>query len=110
MGPGNFVAPEALSALLHGDRPPLVLDVRRPDEYLGDNGHIDGACLFPMDRLAEAMGELSGLERRSFVMVCTDGAQSAQAAAALNAAGFERVKVLQGGMRAWHEASLAVQR
>ncbi len=108
--PRDFVAPAALSELLHGERPPLVLDVRRPDDYLGDSGHIEGACLFPMDRLAEAMGELSGLERRSFVLVCADGAQSAQAATSLSAAGFERVQVLQGGMRAWHDAGLAVRR
>lgn len=107
---GDFVRPESLSELLHGERPPLVLDVRRPDEYLGDSGHIEGACLFPMDRLTEALGELSGLEGRSFVLVCAEGAQSAQAAAALNAAGFERVQVLQGGMQAWHAAGLTVQR
>lgn len=104
------MAPETLSELLHGPRAPLVLDLRAPEDYLGERGHIEAACLFPLDRLSEAMTELSGLEGRVFVLVCEDGAKSEGAALALRNAGFRQVRVLHGGMAAWHAAGLSVHR
>jgi rhodanese-related sulfurtransferase len=47
---------------------------------------------------------------RDVVVVCRAGARSASAGAILRRAGFQRVINLEGGMLAWVEAGLPVQR
>jgi glyoxylase-like metal-dependent hydrolase (beta-lactamase superfamily II)/rhodanese-related sulfurtransferase len=98
-----------LSARLGGPSAPLVLDVREPEEFTGELGHIRGALLVPMDALARRLPKLAGYVDRDVVVVCRAGARSASAAVILKQAGFGRVKNLAGGMLAWVGAGLAVE-
>jgi len=99
---------EALAEKLRGPRPPLVLDVREPEEFVGELGHIEGAMHVPLDAIEKRMARLDG--EREVVVVCRAGARSATAGAMLRRAGFARVYNLRGGMLAWVEAGLPVQR
>jgi glyoxylase-like metal-dependent hydrolase (beta-lactamase superfamily II) len=103
------IAAAALSERLAGDEPPLVLDVREPEEFVGDLGHIEGALLVPLDTLQRRLPKLHGYSDRPVVVVCRAGARSASACALLRQAGFAKVLNLDGGMLAWTEADLAVQ-
>ncbi len=102
-------SPRELAALLRSDPPPLVLDVREPEEFVGDLGHVEGALLVPMDALVARLPRLADRADRPVVVVCRAGARSASAAALLAAAGFRHVFNLEGGMVAWHAAGLPVQ-
>lgn len=104
------VSPASLSELMHASRPPLILDVRKPEDFLGDVGHIDGASLFPLDQLDESLPELEGYKARGFVLVCEDGQLAARAAKLMSGAGFTALKVLAGGMQAWLADGLPVRR
>jgi len=104
------VAPSELAARLRERDPPLVLDVREPEEFVGDLGHIQGALLVPLDLLQLRLPKLAGYAERDVVVVCRAGARSATACAMLERAGFGRAQNLEGGMLAWQERALPVQR
>jgi rhodanese-related sulfurtransferase len=90
--------------------PPVVLDVREPEEFVGELGHIAGALLVPLDALERRLPKLTGYVDRELVVVCRAGARSRSAAAILHNAGFPRVCNLQGGMLAWTRAGFPVER
>jgi sulfur dioxygenase len=85
-----------------------VVDVREPNEYTGELGHIPGARLIP---LAELPAGSAALEREQPVItVCRSGGRSAQAAVILERAGFRKVANLAGGMIDWNRHGLPVSR
>jgi sulfur dioxygenase len=104
------VSPRALQARLVAGGGPVVLDVREPDEYRGELGHIRGSRLVPLRELPGRAGELEPFRDRDVVAVCRAGVRSATAAAILTGLGFERVSNLEGGMLDWNEAKLPVER
>jgi len=75
----------------------LVLDVREPHEH--EIAHIEGAVLIPLGELPARLGELDG--HREIVTHCHHGARSLKALDILRAAGFSKVRSLQGGIDAW---------
>jgi sulfur-carrier protein adenylyltransferase/sulfurtransferase len=86
-----------------------VVDVREPDEYAGELGHIDGAALVPLATLAAAAA--SWPRGEDVVLVCRSGARSGRGAAMLaQELGFARVMNLRGGMMAWNSASYPIAR
>jgi glyoxylase-like metal-dependent hydrolase (beta-lactamase superfamily II) len=93
-----------------GDARPLLLDVREPEEFIGELGHIEGALLVPLDALERRLPKLHGYAERDVVTICRAGARSATAGAILTRAGFRRPVNLDGGMIAWVAAGLPVQR
>jgi hypothetical protein len=48
---------------------PVVLDVRSPEEFVGELGHIREAILMPLPELASRVGELAAYRCRSMVTV-----------------------------------------
>jgi adenylyltransferase/sulfurtransferase len=77
----------------------LLLDVRDPDEY--ERARIDGSTLIPLSQLGERLSELAGWRDRDVVVYCHLGGRSEKACKLLRAAGFSRVKNLDGGTEAW---------
>jgi rhodanese-related sulfurtransferase len=100
----------ALAARLASGSRPVVLDVREPEEFTGELGHIEGSVLVPLDALERRLPKLHGYAERDVVMVCRAGARSATAGAILKRAGFRRVVNLDGGILAWIAAGLPVAR
>ena len=90
--------------------PPLLIDVREEEEYRGELGHIAGAKLIPLKELPERHDELADAKSGDIVAICRVGVRSATAAAILTGLGFEHVLNLAGGMIAWNEARLPVER
>lgn len=84
----------------------LLLDVREPHEFNGELGHLRGAQLLPLGELRARLHELP--KTSAIVTVCRSGGRSAQAALILEAAGFERVANLDGGMVRWRSLGLPV--
>lgn len=57
--PREKMSPHQLQALLSQGNAPLVLDVRNPDEFTGERGHIIGAVLSPLPELDTKLDELT---------------------------------------------------
>jgi rhodanese-related sulfurtransferase len=103
------ISADELMLRLSSAAPPLVLDVREPEEFVGPLGHIKGALLIPLDLLELRLPKLAGYVDREIVLVCRAGARSASACAMLERAGFASVTNLAGGMLAWKDCDLPVQ-
>ena len=80
---------------------PVVLDVRGPDEFTGELGHIAGAKNIALGEVPQRLREIEALKTAPIVLVCKTQMRSAKAAAALAEAGFRDVAVLRGGMVEW---------
>jgi thiosulfate/3-mercaptopyruvate sulfurtransferase len=128
-----LISPAELAEALAGDEPPVLIDVRWRlggppgiDSYL--EGHVPGAVYIDLDtQLAGLPGDCgrhplpatadfesamraAGVRSGRTVVVC-DEADSTTAARAwwmLRYYGHERVRVLDGGFRAWAAAGLPV--
>ncbi len=104
------LAPQDVRALGAGPGGPLILDVRESNEYVGELGHIPGSRLVPLKDLALRAEELETLKQQRIIAVCRSGVRSTTAAAILTSLGFEQVYNLRGGMLAWNDAGLPVER
>lgn len=83
-----------------------IIDVRRPDEWTGELGHIAEASLITLDTLPQRIGELD--KNDTIVFVCKSGGRSAQATAFAKQNGFNSVYNMAGGMLAWNENNFEV--
>lgn len=101
------IMPTELAAAPAGRRR-RVVDVREEHEFTGDLGRIAGAKLVP---LATVTREAQSWDHQEeIVLVCRSGGRSGFAARELKALGFPRVINLVGGMLAWNEAKLPVEK
>ncbi len=82
----------------------FVVDVRQPEEFVGELGRIAGAVLAPLGSLPEHARDWE--RNRPIVTVCRSGRRSLEAAHALAQLGFREVASMVGGMVAWNEAGL----
>ena len=81
----------------------LVLDVRNPDEYTGELGHIPGSVLIPVAELSRRLSELQTHRVRRIICICKAGGRSHTAAGILMQAGFPSVVSVGGGMTRWND-------
>jgi len=95
------LTPDELRRRLRSPRRPFLVDVREPEEYDGDLGHIPGSVLIPLRELGARVGELSAYKDGDVVVICRAGVRSATGAAMLAGLGFEHVFNLKGGMLDW---------
>jgi glyoxylase-like metal-dependent hydrolase (beta-lactamase superfamily II)/rhodanese-related sulfurtransferase len=96
-----LVSVAELREKLADGNPPVLLDVRNPDELTGELGHIAGITHIPVKALKDRIGELD--PARETVTICKAGTRSLTAARMLAKAGFANVSVLDGGMLAWNK-------
>lgn len=89
-------------------REPLVLDVRSQAEF--NNGHIGGARLIPVGELKSRLGDLEKYKDKPVLVHCATGNRSHGAAKLLKQAGFKEVFNLQGGLGAWQQAGMPVEK
>ncbi|MEI7703951.1 MAG: rhodanese-like domain-containing protein [Deltaproteobacteria bacterium] len=101
------ISPEEAVHLLANDDIDLV-DVREPEEWA--SGHIPGARHVPLGSLLR--DPLGGLRpgRARAIFVCAHGIRSLTAAAAAAQRGCEKAYNLEGGLVAWTDAGLPVER
>jgi uncharacterized membrane protein YdjX (TVP38/TMEM64 family)/rhodanese-related sulfurtransferase len=86
----------------------LVLDVRTAEDFVGEQGHIEGAVNIAVEELETQMDKLSEYLERPIALVCRTDRRSAKAALLLSKQGFHDVHVVLGGMTMWIEAELPV--
>lgn len=104
------LTPEEVYAQLKKKQPPVLLDVREPNEYTGELGHIPGSRLIPLRDLAQRVSEIEAYKDKPIVAICRAGVRSSTAAAILTGIGFEQVSNLKGGMLDWNDRKFPVER
>ena len=86
----------------------LVLDVREPAEFAA--GHLPHARHIPLGQLAGRVEEIAKFKDKPVIVTCRSGARSGSACRTLKKAGFSKVYNLKGGVPAWEQASLPVEK
>lgn len=86
----------------------VLVDVRETKEY--QEARIPNAVHVPQSQLAERAQELKRHTAKPVIAYCERGQRSRIAAATLAKLGFGEVYTLRGGLRAWSEAGLPVER
>jgi rhodanese-related sulfurtransferase len=86
----------------------VMVDLREPGEFGG--GHAPNARNFPQSQLDKRMGDLQKFKDRPVILVCQTGGRSHAVTAQLKKAGLGQVMVLSGGMGAWQQANLPVEK
>jgi rhodanese-related sulfurtransferase len=82
----------------------VLVDIRTPEEFAA--GHLRDAKNIPMADFDKRIGELEKSKSKSIVVICQTGAKADKAVRQLQAAGFQDVVALEGGLAAWQAASL----
>lgn len=104
MSPG--LTPEQVLERLDGDKPLLVVDVRKPVEF--GVAHVPGAINIP---LAEIEGRLDEFRRDNGVLVYyINGTRTRKAEAILLGADVSNIYHLEGAFNAWIQGKYPVEK
>lgn len=87
----------------------LLLDVRSSEDYTGEQGHVKGSVLIPVEDLANRLPEIENYQEKTVMIICRTDRRSAKAAQVLAKHGFADVHVIRNGMTAWNEAGYPVE-
>jgi rhodanese-related sulfurtransferase len=85
----------------------ILIDVCEPAEYAA--GHVAGARNIPLAAL-DGHKSLPSNKALPLVLLCQSGSRSTRAAGMLRKAGYANVQTLSGGLAAWREANLPVEK
>lgn len=99
------ISPVTLQQLLEQNAVTLI-DVREAGEYASE--HIQGAKLFSLSTFDPQKLPVEG--NQTFILMCQSSNRSGQAAQRLLKAGYQEVIHLQGGLNAWKQAGLPLEK
>lgn len=104
----TLLAPKAFQQRLQETPNAVLLDVRTLEEV--EAGRIKGEVNF--DFKADEFDLLiKGLDKtKPYFVYCASGVRSAKAADKMEAEGFEKIYLLDGGIKAWEAEGLPVQK
>jgi rhodanese-related sulfurtransferase len=107
MRPGQEVGP-AEAVQLMNRRDAVVLDVRDAAEY--KSGHITNARHVPESELEARAKDLEKVKSKPIIVSCARGNRSAGVAGRLRKLGFNEVFSLRGGLAAWQQANMPLEK
>ncbi len=93
-----------LAEELASPNPPLILDIRTPNEW--NTKHLSDSINVPLTHLQERIGEIP--RTRRLAVHCAGGYRSSIAASILNQYGITNLIELAGGITAWEAARFPV--
>jgi rhodanese-related sulfurtransferase len=86
----------------------VVVDVCETEEFA--QGHIGGAKNVPLGELEQRLPDLVKNKSLPLILVCPTGARANRAVATAKKLGYEKAQALAGGLKAWKEANLPVEK
>ena len=86
----------------------VVVDVSESEEFAA--GHVAGARNVPVGQLEQRLPEVVKNKALPLILVCPNGARANRALGVAKKLGYEKAQVLAGGLKAWKEANLPVEK
>ena len=86
----------------------VVVDVSEVAEFAA--GHVVGARNVPFSQLEEKLTGTVKNKALPVILVCATGARANRAVAVAKKLGYEQAQVLGGGLKAWKEANLPLEK
>ena len=105
-GAGSLTASGAV--LLMNREKAVVIDVCEPSEYAA--GHVKGARNVPLAQLEQQLPGMVKNKATPVILVCASGMRSSRAVSVARKLGYEHAHSLAGGMGAWREAALPIEK
>ena len=86
----------------------IVVDICEPAEFAA--GHVTGAKNIPLADLEAKLPTLVKNKALPLILVCASGIRSNRAVAIAKKLGYEQAQSLGGGLKAWKEANLPLEK
>ena len=101
------VSPTGAVQMINRDKA-VVVDVNEPAEFT--SGHIVGSRNIPLSELESKLATTVKNKAVPLILVCESGMRSARAVQTAKKLGYEQAQSLAGGLKAWREASLPIDK
>ena len=98
------LSPPVAYELIRDNPDMLILDLRTPEEFNGETGHLRRAQNIPLEKLPYRLLEISSYRPETFLVYCRPDPCGDQAIAVLLSSGFENAILMDGGIDAWIRA------
>jgi rhodanese-related sulfurtransferase len=86
----------------------VVVDVGDTEEFA--SGHVGGAKNVPFSELESKLPGTVKNKALPLILVCPTGARANRAVAVAKKLGYEQVQALGGGLKAWKDANLPLEK
>ena len=86
----------------------VVVDVGEIEEFA--TGHLGGAKNIPFSELEDKLPNVVKNKALPLILVCATGARASRAVAVAKKLGYEQAQALGGGLKAWKDANLPVEK
>ena len=86
----------------------VIVDVRTPEEF--KQGHVPNAINVPLSEIIDNPAILISSKEKPIVLYCRSGYRAGKAAVALDKAGYQSLRHLEGDMQGWLKAGLSVEK
>ncbi len=86
----------------------VVVDVSETEEFAA--GHVSGAKNVPFSELESRLPALVKNKALPLILVCASGARASRGVAVAKKLGYEQAQALGGGLKAWKEANLPLEK
>ena len=106
-GARSGVTPDAAVHMMNREKA-VVVDVSEADEFAA--GHIVGARNVPVGQLQQRLPEVVKNKTVPLILVCASGNRAQRCLGTAKSLGYDKAVVLGGGLRAWTEANLPVEK
>ena len=91
-----------LKEVMKTDTNLVILDVRTPQELVGEHGQIEGVINIPVQVLSQRVNEMEEYKDKNIAVICRSGNRSVMATKIMQAKGYKAKNVL-GGMKAFNK-------
>jgi rhodanese-related sulfurtransferase len=85
-----------------------IVDVCSAEEFA--NGHLVGSRNVPLEQLEQQLASQARSKTTPLILVCASGIRSKRAVAIAKKLGYEQAHSLAGGIKAWKEANLPLEK
>ncbi|MCK4863905.1 MAG: VTT domain-containing protein [Gammaproteobacteria bacterium] len=99
---GPMMDVEKVKQKLDSGEDVLLLDVRSAEDYVGEQGHVKGSLLIPLEEFNTRLSEIERFQEKTVMIICRTDRRSAKAAQILTKHGFADVHVVKQGMTDWN--------
>jgi rhodanese-related sulfurtransferase len=106
-GAGLYVSTSEVIQLINREDG-VVIDIRDKDVF--KKGHVVNALNISASAIEKQLKKMAEHQAKPIIVVCGQGLESLKIAEIIRKKQFDRVKVLKGGMQAWREAGLPLEK
>lgn len=102
------ISPQQTVQLMSHETGSIIVDVREDKEF--QSSHIKDSIHIPLSALSSRLDELKKYKEKNVILGCRSGSRSGRACGMLKKNGFEKVHNLRGGVLAWENDNLPMNK